>query len=75
MEELTAKVLKKAQRKAGKESIKITKALELPYYVVKKDYLYLIQPDGVEKRIKKAAFGIRKVDVKKIKIKNDRQKA
>ena len=72
MGELTAKVLKKAQRKASKESIKITKALELPYYVVKKGYLYLVQPDGREERIKKAVFGMRKVGVKKIKIKNDK---
>lgn len=74
MGEITAEVLKKAQRKAGKESVKITKALQLPYYVVKKGYLYLVQSDGVERRIKKAAFGVRKTDVKKIKIKNDKQK-
>lgn len=72
MRELTADILKKAQRKANKESIKITRALGLPYYVVRKGYLYLIQPDGSEKRIRKAVFGTRKVTVKRIKIKNDK---
>jgi hypothetical protein len=72
MGELTAKVLKKAQRKASKESIKISKALELPYYVVKKGYLYLVHPDGSEERKKKAVFGTRKIGVKKIKINNDK---
>jgi hypothetical protein len=72
MGEITAEVLKKAQRKASKESIKITRALELPYYVVRKGYLYLIQPDGNEKRIRKAVFGVRKVALKKINIKNDK---
>ncbi len=72
MGELTAEILKKAQRKASKESIKITRAMELPYYVVRKGYLYLIQPDGSEKRIRKAVFGIRKVAVKRYKIQNDK---
>lgn len=72
MAELTVSALKKAQHKANKKSININKALGLPYYIVRKGYLYLIRPDGSQERIKKAVFGLQKAEAKKIVIKNAR---
>lgn len=69
MRELTIEKLKSAQRKASKEAIQLTRALEMPYYVVKKDYLFLVNADGTEKRIRKAIFGTRKISSKIIEIK------
>lgn len=68
MKELSTKDLKKAQRKVSEESIRLTKALGLPYYTVKKGFLYLIDPDGKEKKIRKAVFGTRKINQKQFKI-------
>lgn len=70
MKELSLEGLKKAQIRASKESIRITQAMGMPYYTVKKGYLYMIQPDGTEQKIRKAVFGTRKINQKKMKIDN-----
>lgn len=71
MAEITVAALKKAQRKVSKKSIQINKALGLPYYIVRKGYLYKIEPGGTEKCIRKAVFGLRKIKTKKITLKSD----
>ena len=70
MKTLKTEDLIKAQRRASKESIRVTKALKMPYYTVKNGFLYLVNPDGSEKKIRKAVFGTQKINQKKIKIKN-----
>lgn len=70
MKEISLKDLKKAQKQAGKDSIRITKAMGLPHYIVKRGYLYLVKPDGTEEKMKKVAFGTRKIEQKRIKIPN-----
>ena len=70
MAEITASVLEKAQRMAAKESIRLNKALGLSYHVVRRGYLYLVAPDGTSKKIKKVAFGLRKIDMSHIKLKD-----
>ena len=70
MSELKTKDLIKAQKKASKESISITKALGQPYLTVKNDILYRIEPDGRQVKLRKATFGTKKIDKKIIKINN-----
>ncbi|MBK5214501.1 MAG: hypothetical protein JJE55_12665 [Flavobacteriaceae bacterium] len=74
MAEITASVIEKAQRKAAKESIRINKALGLPYHVVRRGYLYLIEADGTSKKIKKVVFGLRRIDLNHIKLKDGKYK-
>lgn len=70
MKDITLEDLKKAQARASKDSLRVTQALGLSHYTVKRGYLYLVKPDGTEEKIKKAVFGTRKIDQKKIIIKN-----
>ena len=70
MKEISLKDLEKAQQQASKDSIRITKAMGLSHHVVKRGYLYLVKPDGSEEKIKKVAFGTRKIEQKRIKIPN-----
>lgn len=74
MAEITASVLENAQRKAAKESIRINKALGLPYHIVRRGYLYLVEPDGTSKKIKRVAFGLKKIDLSNIKLKDEKYK-
>ena len=70
MKEISLKDLKKAQHQASKDSIRITKAMGLSHHIVKNVYLYLVKPDGTEEKVKKVAFGTRKIKQKRIKIPN-----
>ena len=70
MSELKTKDLIKAQKKASKESISITKALGQPYITVKNGILYRIEPDGKQIKLRKATFGTKKINKKIIKINN-----
>ena len=70
MSELKTKDLIKAQKKASKESIIITKALGQPYITVKNGILYRIEPDGKQIKLRKATFGTKKINKKIIKINN-----
>lgn len=74
MAEITASVLEKAQRKVARESIRINKALGLSYHVVRRGYLYLVEPDGTSKKIKRVAFGLRKMDLSDIEIRDGKYK-
>lgn len=70
MKDINIEDLKVAQRRASKDSIRVTKALGLPYYTVRKGYLYLIEPNGKEKKIRKAIFGTRKINTRRIALKD-----
>ena len=70
MKELKTKDLIKAQKKANEESIRVTKALGQPYITVKNGFLYRIDADGSQTKLRKATFGTKKIDKKIIKINN-----
>lgn len=68
MTKLTAKALNNAMRKAGEESMRLDKALGLPHLEVCDGYLVRIDPNGKQTRLRKAVFGIRKIDRQVIKL-------
>jgi hypothetical protein len=67
MAKLTASVLASMMKKSNKEQRQKDQALGFSYYEVNDDYLYLVKPDGTKKRVRKAVFGLRKLDLPSIK--------
>lgn len=70
MAKKTVEEINLAQQRASVKAIKLNKALGLSYYVVEKDKLYEITPDGKKHFIKKARFGTVNVGQKHIKLAN-----
>ena len=68
MPKLTTKALNNAMCKAGEESLRLDKALGLPHLEVHDGYVVRIEPNGKQTRLKKAVFGIRKIDRQVIKL-------
>lgn len=67
MSEINVKALKKAQKKASLNAIKLNKALGLSYLTVKKGMLVQNGADG-EKIIGKPLYGTKKVDKRTFRI-------
>lgn len=70
MPKITVKVLQKAMRQASQKALQIDRALGLPIYEVQDGYLVRVDASGNKTRIRKAVFGLRKIDQHKIKVNN-----
>ena len=69
--EITHKDLSSAQQKASKKAIQLDKALGLTYKIVRNGNLIEVYPDGTEKLLRKAVFGIVTVNKNKFKLANE----
>lgn len=70
MKELTLEELNKMQKRASEKAIKLNEALGLSYLVVRNNKLIKVEPTGEEIIIGPSKFGTRKVQKKKIILKN-----
>ena len=70
MPKITAKTLKKALRQANQKALQIDRAMGLPIFNVQDGYLVRVDASGNKTRIRKAVFGLRKIDQHKIKVNN-----
>lgn len=70
LKEINTESLKKAQRDATRNVLRLDKALGLTYATVKNNHVYLVSAEGALKKIKKATFGLRKISKRTIVLKN-----
>ena len=68
MKEIGLKDIQEAQRKASEKSIKLNRALNLPYCEVRNEKLISIASDGQETVVGKPRFGTRKITTKRFKL-------
>lgn len=62
--------LRKAQQEATRNVVRLDKALGLTYPTVKNGYVYFVSAEGAAKKIKKATFGLRKINKRTIFLKD-----